>query len=136
MTMRPNVMQRLLAMTLIAAACPACSWTSADGKTRNHLVLGVGLVRTSSDSQHCRVGDGLAAKAHRIETTGAVLSPAGGSVLLILGHRAEQSVEVAPDADIVVEVTSRKGQGLSANVQSVDRVEDEPMPVTSDKEKR
>ena len=84
-----------------------CSWPTADGRGRTHLVLGLGIIRTTDDIHQHAVGEGLDARAVRTEATGAFASAMEGMSGLLLGHVRRQELEIARDADLLVD--SRSG---------------------------
>ncbi len=97
----------LLVSAAVTGWLPGCSWPAADGRGRTHLVLGLGIIKTTDDVGQHVIGQGLDARAVRTEATGAFVSGMPGMSGLLLGHVRRQELEIARDADLLVD--SRSG---------------------------
>src|SRR5947208_13593755 len=78
-----------------------CSWRSQDG-VRHYPVLGFGIVTTSCPVGAHEVGDGLAARAERLEMSGLLITSGPARAGILLGHETQQTVEIEPTADVVI----------------------------------
>jgi hypothetical protein len=90
----------------LAILSAGCSWPSSNGHGRTHLVFGLGFITTADDIDRRTVGDGLLAKAQRLESTGAFFSTIPGMSGLHVGHSRRQSVEIAPEAQLILEAVA------------------------------
>ena len=79
-----------------------CSWASRDGQRRYWLVVGLGVVETVEGDRRV-VGDGLAARASRHDAAGIFAGVGVPVTGLAAGVISVQSVEVDPDANILID---------------------------------
>lgn len=93
------------------ALCSGCSWQA--GSVRKHLVLGVGVVETEREPV------GKAGSAERVEATGLFLGPGPVVNGLMIGHSRRQTVEIAPDADLLMQAVSLTNGTFRVEVQPV-----------------
>jgi len=93
-----------IVMTIVSATLSAgCSWPAVNGNGRTHLVFGFGLVTTADDTTQNDVGNGLIGRTQRVEATGVFASLVPGMAGLQVGQLKRQSVEIAPDAEVILE---------------------------------
>jgi hypothetical protein len=104
---------------LVSAAAGGCSWSSADGTKRTHLVFGFGVVETSTADSMDPSAHGVAASAERVTATGAFLGPGPVTNGLMIGHSERQCVAVSPDAGIVIEARTLKDGRMQVHAQGV-----------------
>lgn len=110
----PNFMQPIfIAITamLLATISFGCSWQSSDGTERTHLVLGLGFITTSNQSDKHTVGGGLDAYVYGLEASGVFISFNPDMAGLHIGYLRRQSVEVAANAELLIDAkTDQNGQ--------------------------
>ncbi|MEM1353910.1 MAG: hypothetical protein AAGH88_03400 [Planctomycetota bacterium] len=87
---------------MLSSGVLGCSWQRPDGSHR-HLVLGIGLVDVDQSGGRVLVGDGVDARAVRLRAVGAMVGSGPGLAGLGVGVIEQQSVEVAPDSDLILD---------------------------------
>lgn len=92
----------LILMALCSPAALGCSWQRSNG-THRHLVLGIGLVDVDQSSGQASTGEGVDAAAVRLRAVGAMVGSGPGISGLGIGVIEHQSIEVAPDANLLLD---------------------------------
>ncbi len=98
---------------------PGCAWQSKDG-TRNHLVFGFGVVTTKDTSGKHKVGNGLDARARRIQSMGVLFHPASRPAAFVVGYAESEVLEVAPRANLLIDLR-RRNHDLRVNARRAPR---------------
>lgn len=103
---------KICLLACLLALTSGCSWQSGDGRGRTHLVLGLGVIETRSDMEAHAVGEGLSARALRMDAAGLVISTAPGLQGVSLGVQRRQTVEIDQTANLLLEVLGDQSKVL------------------------